>query len=117
VPRARKSRATPEGIAFRASFQALLAAYPCQDDPGAAAKELKKLIDAGVAIEPLIAAAERYAAERAADHRPDAARWTKKLHNWLRDWSFANEPKKPAGLAGFGSLDEFYAAAREQRSH
>jgi hypothetical protein len=90
----------PEGAGVGDAFTRFWAAYPKKVSKGGALTKFNAAVKRGVDPELIIAGAERYAAERAADPRPDAAQWTKYPTTWLTNGCWDDEPAPLRAVSG-----------------
>ena len=92
-PSARSARDTAE------AFDQFWAVYPRKASKGGARTKFAAALKRASA-EEIITGAERYAAERAADRRPDAAQWTKLPTTWLNNDCWTDEPTPLRAVSG-----------------
>lgn len=84
----------PEGAGEGDAFGRFWAVYPKKTSKAGARRKFETALKTATA-EEIIAGAERYAAERAADPRPDADQWTKYPTTWLHNGCWEDEPARP----------------------
>lgn len=76
-----------------AQFSDFWDAYPRKVEKQGARTAWDAAVDRGIDPAEILAGARRYAAERAADQRPDARRWTKYPAKWLHNGGWDSEPQ------------------------
>lgn len=76
-----------------AQFKAFWDVYPRKVEKQGARTAWDAAVARGVDTAEILAGARRYAAERAADQRPDARRWTKYPAKWLHNGGWDAEPQ------------------------
>lgn len=90
----------PEGADAGDAFERFWKTYPRRVSKAGARTKFDAAVKRGVDPEVIIVGAERYAAERAADTRPGAERFTKHPTTWLTNGCWEDEPTPLRAVSG-----------------
>lgn len=90
----------PEGAGAGDAFERFWAVYPRRVSKAGARSKFDAAVKRGVDVEVILAGAERYAAERAADARPGSERFTKHPTTWLTNGCWDDEPTPLRAVSG-----------------
>lgn len=90
---------TPSSPPAPDAFDEFWAVYPKKASKAGARKKFSAALKSASA-ETIIAGARRYAAERAADPRPDAAQWIKHPTTWLHNGCWDDAPERALRVVG-----------------